>query len=199
MLSPLMIERAALVGLGAALALYGPASVRTLRRAIHFKPASEPLEVIEMPLDDKSGKAFVLQGYCDIQVAEGKVASEEEKAFVRSGLDSLAQTGGVLLCRSGSKLVGYLWYLDADVCAFGPGCYACEKEDYVWVHTVYTVPEFRRKGVASALHKRLDSVVLNRGREVIWLDVYDNNPPSIFLHRGLGFKPVTMVYRKALK
>ena len=32
-----------------------------------------------------------------------------------------------------------------------------------------------------------------------WLDVYDNTPPSIRLHRKLGFQPVTTIYRKPLQ
>ena len=37
------------------------------------------------------------------------------------------------------------------------------------------------------------------GRAAVWCDVYDCNPDSTALHRGLGFEPVTTVYRRGIR
>ena len=209
---PSLLERVALLGLGGVLALLLERILlarngRRMRIALlgSSRPSGVPehssLQVTRMASADEEGKAFVIQGYKDVQVAEGKIADEEEMKVVRAGLDALRDGdggSGVLLCESAGRRVGYLWYLDAAACPFGPGCYACESEPYIWVHTVYTHQRMRRRGVATALYRHLDGVARDCGRTAVWLDVYDNNPGSASLHRGLGFAPVTTVYRKSL-
>ena len=106
-----------------------------------------------MAPDDDNAKDFVVQGYVDVRAAEGAKAARPELDFVRAGLE--AGHGGVLLCRADDKLVGYLWWVDTENCPYGPGCYA-DKEPFLWVHTVYTMPSFRRRGVARALHGELE-------------------------------------------
>ena len=81
----------------------------------------------------------------DVRAAEGAKATRPELDFVRAGLE--AGHGGVLLCRAEDTLVGYLWWVDTENCPYGPGCYA-DKQPFLWVHTVYTIPSHRRRGVA---------------------------------------------------
>ena len=106
------------------------------------------LQITSMAPDDDNAKDFVVQGYVDVRQAEGAKAARPELDFVRAGLE--AGHGGVLLCRAEDKLVGYLWWVDTENCPYGPGCYA-DKAPFLWVHTVYTIPSFRRRGVARAL------------------------------------------------
>ena len=157
-------------------------------------PALE-LQITSMAPDDASAKDFVVQGYVDVRAAEGAKALRPELDFVRAGLE--AGHGGVLLCRAEDKLVGYLWWVDTENCPYGPGCYA-DKEPFLWVHTVYTVPAFRRRGVARALHGELEKIARRLKRASIWLDVYANNPISQTLHDNLGFEPVTVVQKKVI-
>ena len=153
------------------------------------------LHITSMAPDDAAAKAFVVQGYTYVIAAENKRATLPELDFVRAGLE--AEHGGVLLCKTDDgKLVGYLWWLDTENCPYGPGCYADKPESFLWVHTVYTVPSHRRRGVARALHSELESVARRRKRGAIWLDVYANNPGSQQLHSKLGFEPVTVVQKK---
>ena len=148
-----------------------------------------------MAPDDDNAKDFVVQGYVDVRAAEGARAARPELDFVRAGLE--AGHGGVLLCRAEDKLVGYLWWVDAENCPYGPGCYA-DKEPFLWVHTVYTIPSYRRRGVARALHDELEKIARRLKRASIWLDVYANNAVSQKLHDNLGFKPVTVVQKKVI-
>ncbi|CAH0369609.1 unnamed protein product [Pelagomonas calceolata] len=165
-------------------------------KALSFTPGDAPqLEISSMAPDDASAKDFVVQGYVDVRAAEGAKAARPELDFVRAGLE--AGHGGVLLCRAEDKLVGYLWWLDTENCPYGPGCYA-DKEPFLWVHTVYTIPSYRRRGVARALHTELERVARRRKRASIWLDVYANNPISQKLHDNLGYKPVTVVQKKVI-
>jgi len=140
----------------------------------------------------------VVDGYADIQVVEGKVASDEELRHVAGQLDQLvtSTTSACLLCRLDGELAGYLWYVCSTCCPFGPGCYSFQDKPYLWVHTVYTSPRFRRRGVAAALYAELDAVARRQHAPEIWLDVYSTNPGSVALHRGLGYAPVTTIYCK---
>ena len=158
-------------------------------------PEDLDLQITSMAPDDDDGKDFVVQGYVDVRAAEGAKATRPELDFVRAGLE--AGHGGVLLCRADDKLVGYLWWVDTENCPYGPGCYA-DKEPFLWVHTVYTIPSFRRRGVARALHAELERLARRLKRASIWLDVYANNPISQKLHDTLGFQPVTVVQKRVI-
>ena len=165
-------------------------------KALSFTPDAAPqLEISSMAPDDDNGKDFVVQGYVDVRAAEGAKAARPELDFVRAGLE--AGHGGVLLCRAEDKLVGYLWWVDTENCPYGPGCYA-DKEPFLWVHTVYTIPSFRRRGVARALHTELEKIARRLKRASIWLDVYANNAVSKKLHDNLGFLPVTVVQKRVI-
>ena len=165
-------------------------------KALSFTPGDAPqLEISSMAPDDDNAKDFVVQGYVDVRAAEGAKAARPELDFVRAGLE--AGHGGVLLCRAEDKLVGYLWWVDTEKCPYGPGCYAA-KEPFLWVHTVYTIPSFRRRGVARALHHELEKIARRLKRASIWLDVYANNPISQKLHDNLGFLPVTVVQKRVI-
>jgi GNAT superfamily N-acetyltransferase len=163
--------------------------------AAAFATPDLELHITSMAPDDDDAKDFVVQGYVDVRQAEGAKASRPELDFVRAGLE--AGHGGVLLCRAEDKLVGYLWWVDTEKCPYGPGCYA-DKAPFLWVHTVYTVPAFRRRGVARALHGELEKIARRLKRASIWLDVYANNAVSKKLHDNLGFAPVTVVQRKLI-
>ena len=158
-------------------------------------PDDLELQITSMAPDDANGKDFVVQGYVDVRAAEGAKASRPELDFVRAGLE--AGHGGVLLCRADDELVGYLWWVDTETCPYGPGCYA-DKAPFLWVHTVYTIPSFRRRGVARALHHELEKIARRLKRASIWLDVYATNAVSQKLHSHLGFLPVTVVQKKVI-
>ena len=192
-----MSERAALFTLaGSAVALL--IAARQHRSASVKKRGGHVIS--SLPAGDARAREFVVGGYADIQVTEGKVASDEELREIARQLDLLATstTSGVLLCRLDGELAGYLWYVGATACPFGPGCYTFQDKPYLWVHTVYTSPHFRRRGVAAALYAELDALARRAGASEIWLDVYDSNAGSVVLHRGLGYLPVTTIYTKCL-
>ena len=178
-----------------------------------FPTGEKALNGIDLSLDKReivallglsgSGKSTLLRIMAGVDkdftgeawAAEGAKASRPELDFVRAGLE--AGHGGVLLCRAEDKLVGYLWWVDTENCPYGPGCYAA-KEPFLWVHTVYTIPSFRRRGVARALHHELEKIARRLKRASIWLDVYANNPISQKLHDNLGFLPVTVVQKRVI-
>ena len=211
------LERVALLGLGATIALgidrwlwrFGRTSCTGDPAAATSGPQimqSLELHVTAMDADDAAGVAFVLCGYAAVAVAEGKVATEEELRDVRQALAALYSDAGgaVLLCHCEDRIVGYLWYITAAACPWGPpGCYGPEEADldgtheYFWVHTVFTDKAMRRRGVARALYAHLETVARGRGISSIWCDVFDSNPGSTALHRQqLGFEPVTMIHKK---
>ena len=92
--------------------------------------------------------------------------------------DAAGRQGGVLLARdpAAGSICGYLWFLDAIETPYGAGSYPPEEEpcEYsnglsprsrltqtvaatdTWVHTAFTAPHMRRRGVASRLYRHLE-------------------------------------------
>ena len=95
------------------------------RRQRRDSSAQNAFSIVRMQTDDADAKAFVMEGYLDIQRTEGNKVSANELAFVQSGLDALRSTSddGILLCLCEGRMVGFLWHVRAEACQFGPGCY----------------------------------------------------------------------------
>ena len=203
-------ERVALLGAGAAVALIAQRAAARLRllhsqrlqflwRPAGSTSAGQSLEVTATPSQCVGSEvaAFLLEGFCGIQEAEGKKATEAELAEIeqtaRSGL------GTVLVVRTcdTQELCGYLWFVESTSCPYGPAhCYGPRARPFLWVHTVYTSPKFRRQGIARALYHHLDESARALGCSEVWLDVYNVNPTSEKTHRALGAVPVTQIYKR---
>ena len=135
-------------------------------------PGSTQLVVGRLAHSDAAGRTFVLDGYRAIQAVEGRSFQEvtdEEMDAVAGDLeatlsDDAGRQGGVLLARDAAgSICGFLWFLDAIETPYGAGSYPPEDEPYTWVHTVFTAPHMRRRGVASRLYRHLETEVRQAG------------------------------------
>ena len=73
------------------------------------------------------------------------------------------------------------------------GCYYTRWEDVPTIIGVYTVPQARRQGVATALVSQVVRTLWSEGHQACCLFVHNGNPAEQ-IYRGIGFIPVVDEY-----
>lgn len=81
----------------------------------------------------------------------------------------------------------YLWEVNAPVAMAGA---AGPTPHGVRISAVYTPPEHRRHGYASALVAAISQIQLNSGKRCCFLYADLNNPTSNHIYQAIGFEPV---------
>ena len=80
--------------------------------------------------------------------------------------------------------------LGAAVC----GCLVCRVEaPCVWTEVLYVLPEFRRRGVASALFQRAEELAASYGEETLYNYVHPNNEGIIAFLRSRGYTVLNLI------
>jgi len=64
----------------------------------------------------------------------------------------------------------------------------CTKENQVKLHRVYLNPKTHRKGIGKKLISWLEKKALEKGYQIIWLDVMDAQPQAYKFYKKLGYK-----------
>jgi ribosomal protein S18 acetylase RimI-like enzyme len=73
-------------------------------------------------------------------------------------------------------------------------------DDVVYFSGLFTIPAYRRKGLAARLWSALARVYKERGAKYVVVAVDPDNEPSLRLHAGLGFAPYqSITYRSWLR
>ncbi len=62
------------------------------------------------------------------------------------------------------------------------------ESEFAGLFDIYTPPEFRGRGLATALCRQLLEMGRDRGATVGWLSVLASNEPALSVYRGLGFE-----------
>lgn len=81
-----------------------------------------------------------------------------------------------------------MWEVDGKVVSMAG--YSGPTPNGIRVNAVYTPPEHRRKGYASAVVAALSQHLLDSGRKFCFLYTDLNNPTSNHIYREIGYKPV---------
>ena len=63
----------------------------------------------------------------------------------------------------------------------------------VWVESVYVLPEYRRKGVASALYEEAERLAQSYGEDTLYNYVHPNNDAMIAFLRTRGYHVLNMI------
>lgn len=63
----------------------------------------------------------------------------------------------------------------------------------VWVESIYVRPEYRRRGVASALHQRAESIADACGDDTVYNYVHPNNHLMIAFLRRRGYTVLNLI------
>ena len=64
---------------------------------------------------------------------------------------------------------------------------------------IFVLPEYRRKGVASALVKKLEEYFQENRCQLVWLNVYSGNAPALNFYNKLGYSPNATTLIKKLR
>ncbi len=88
------------------------------------------------------------------------------------------------------EIIGYVWVKFSDI------------PDYditlAEIMDIVVVRNYRRRGVGLRLMKRIESLALNRGANLIRSDAGVENTASQRLHERAGFRPYRIVYEKVI-
>lgn len=68
-----------------------------------------------------------------------------------------------------------------------------------YVLLLYVDPDYRRRGIATALLEEAHTWAAQRGDTQISLQVYHDNQPALNLYRNLGYRPTAVTLSKPLQ
>lgn len=125
-----------------------------------------------------AGFRVELKGYTGI------VAEPDEAAAAEELREYLTAGWPVFGAWAEGRLCGYL------VCRVEEPC--------VWVESLYVLPEYRRRGVATALFRRAEEVAASYGEPTLYNYVHPNNQGVIDFLRSRGYSVLNLIeLRKA--
>ena len=65
--------------------------------------------------------------------------------------------------------------------------------DVVWVESIFVKEEYRRQGVASALHNKAEEIAASYGEETVYNYVHPNNHRMIAFLRSCGYTVLNLI------
>jgi uncharacterized protein len=113
------------------------------------------------------------------------------EAFVREALDSVPTNTERSVERHLQRGTAYIWEDETPVTM---ACHVGITPNGASVSMVYTPPEHRRKGYASACVATLSQTLLNQGYKYCFLFTDLANPTSNHIYQALGYQPVDDLY-----
>lgn len=104
---------------------------------------------------------------------------------------STAVTDGIVASYQAKKdeCQFFIAELDAQPCAYGSGL--CGPNAMGMVEDLFTLPQFRKRGIASAVIAHCVNYCRSRGATQVLIGSHANEPPK-HLYRRLGFEPVCL-------
>lgn len=133
---------------------------------------------------------FVANLVADFRVALKSYKCIESKPNVEAGKEEMLEyLDAGFPCYAAVEGAEYLGYI---VCRINEPC--------LWVESIYTVPESRRRGVASVLLKKAEELAEMRGEDTVFNWVHPNNEGMIRFLRYHGYTVLNLIeIRKPFK
>ena len=120
-----------------------------------------------------AGFRVALKGYKGIPAEPDEAAAAAElREYFDAGWP-------VFAARLGETVCGYA------VCRVEEPC--------VWVESLYVLPEFRRRGAASALFRRAETFAASLGEDTVYNYVHPNNDGVIAFLRSMGYSVLNLI------
>ena len=80
--------------------------------------------------------------------------------------------------------------LDGALCGYA----VCRVEEpCVWVESLYVLPEYRRRGAATALFRRAEALAASYGEHTVYNCVHPNNDGVIAFLRSMGYSVLNLI------
>ena len=110
---------------------------------------------------------------------KGYLPRDDLSAAGKKWMDYCQPGFSTYIAYEGSQCVGYL------VCRIDTPT--------VWVESVYVLPEFRKKGIASALYEQAERLAQSFGEDTVYNYVHPNNDAMIGFLRKRGYDVLNMI------
>ena len=138
------------------------------------------MKIIEI---DKNNANYISELVADFRVAlksyKGiKACPNKETAYIEI-IEYLDAGFPCFAAISDEKYVGYI------VCRIDMSC--------VWVESIYTLPEYRGKGIASALFEKAEEIGNKLGNDTVFNYVHPNNNRMINFLRKHGYSVLNLI------
>ena len=160
------------------------------------------MEVRILKNSETAFKEWVLEGYRVVLEIEGIEFNKKDEIFLRNKINKITSQdyseGDIIICVKDRKILGYLWFNEQKIVPVGGMNYGFKDKNYIWVHSVYTSQDTKRKGVASLLYTELENICKIRDIEKLYLEICPKNPISEAFHSKQGFIRETVIYSKKI-
>ena len=123
---------------------------------------------------------------------EGQAVVDEYLAYLDR--EVAARDGAVFMAEVGARTAGFICVVSA-TCGDSPD----DPAVFAWVHDLFVRPEYRRRGVATALMAVAESFLRSRGARELRLGVIDRNADARVLYRRLGFRDYVRILSKPIE
>lgn len=145
------------------------------------RPMNLRIEEVDLAEDGDAGALVeILDSYARGPGGQNAPLSEEARSNLISGLQSHPQAA-VLLAFVEERAVG------TAVCVWGFSTFAAKPT--LNIHDLAVLPDFRGRGIGSALLAEVERRARQRGCAKITLEVHDTNEGAKRLYRSNGFGP----------
>jgi GNAT superfamily N-acetyltransferase len=138
------------------------------------------IQIREAAVGDVPVILQLIRGLADYEKLSDQVTATEEK--LRDTLFGERRGADVLLAYSGDECVGFaLFFPNYSTFLAKPG---------IFLEDLYVKPEWRGKGIGTALLRRVAAIAVERGCGRFEWEVLDWNTPSIGFYKSLGAVPM---------
>ncbi len=138
------------------------------------------IQIVEANAADVPVILDLIRGLAEYEKLSDQVAATEEK--LRSTLFGLRPGPDVLLAYAGEECVGFaLFFANYSTFLAKPG---------IFLEDLYVRPEWRGKGIGTALLRRIAAIARERDCGRLEWEVLDWNEPSIGFYKSLGAVPM---------
>ncbi len=115
---------------------------------------------------------FITQGLRETHIIEKwpqeNLVPEQE---VEEAKNSLNQNE-IRIIEQSNQPIGFIW-VEPNFRAMH-----LDRDNYLWVHLIFVIEEYRRKGVAKLLHEDAEKTAKKLGRNELMLDIFEVNKAS---------------------
>lgn len=129
--------------------------------------------------DSEGLVSLIAQFRVELAVLRGKRAQSDREAAGKELADYQRKCFPIFVAEEDSKLVGYL--------------VSRVDDNTVWAESLFVLPEFRRKGIASALYGEAERLAAELGSDTVYNWIHPNNDTIVSFLKNRGYDVLNLV------